>query len=373
MLIVIAIIAITFALCFACSAAGTSKSTEAPPAARADPLMDAGQYFDTSTFFSSTRQDDTVSFAVGSSDPAFDNRLPDSTVRTSGAFASTCGGEPQVRLEPGLSACAGGGGVALQIVDGIGERHGVQLMIAPQPAESQVSGEGSMPVDAGVVNEAARAVARLADDLRPRQFNLFSSHNGRERMQLLLAPADGSSMVPTLDQPPVTARLGLVDSSGFTASVDPDPLSGNGSIERVRLTIGRATGKPGLSPITVCNLVWRRSGVIPDCGGEPENMSGGDWTVSQSLSLTPAASLSAAASEWRINGDPHAGAILTGEYRASSAQAFGIGIFQDGFATSPFASYARTLPAGGRLFVSVDAPLDYTTHVPVSCRMIVPF
>jgi hypothetical protein len=168
------------------------------------------------------------------------------------------------------------------------------------------------------------------------------------------------------NESPIDTTIGYTVGRSFTASINPIPLYDNQIVDRVDL----AWAKPGSATrYTVRNLAWRRARSYADS----TQVVGDAWVAGMSTTVSRRTSLSTAVSTWTGDGKRGTDTMLTGEYRANANRIWGLGLMDSAGSLAPFASYARTLGPNGRLYLSLGAPLDDHTRVPVACRMSMGF
>ena len=383
-LLIIGIVAIAILVTSPAHGDGMSltTSTDTPPDQPLT-LMTASQYLGDSNFYNQTWDPALMALATGSSDPAYRtiidvrrfqptqaSAMPNSVIPfpTEEARANSA-----VALDAGPSAC--NGGIAIRTVDSFGAVHTIRITATQSTSTSSNPG----PVGLRDISGASSRLSRLmeiteADEDWAKQLVHFGSEISRKHQlatsigngRLTFAAQLNSDRQATMgNEPLLNGTVTLTRGAGFTMAINPTPLFDNEVVNRLDMSWSRP-GTP--TRFSLRNLAWRRASSYLDA----TQVGGTAWVAGLDNTVNSRMSWSAAVSDWDGGGTRGLDTILTSQYRASSDRIFGVGLMDSAGSIGPFASFARTLPHGGRLYLSAGAPLDDRTRVPIACRMTMP-
>jgi len=338
-------------------------------------LTTASQYLSDSNFYAQSWDPALMALGTGSGDPAYrsiiDVRRFQSTGQAPSGTAATAFLIPfpteearansAIALDAGPMPCPGG--FAIRTVDSFGAVHTIRITSATQ---ADAVGQGvhftklmaMTPQD----EDWARQLIHVGQEIGRK--HTFTTKLGSNQLTFS-AQLNPDRQAALGNEPLVNGAITLSRGTSFSMSLNPSPIYDNQVVSRINL----AFSKPGSSThFTVRNLAWRRATSYTDA----TQVDGGAWVAGVDTNVTRRTSLSAAVSAWDGDGARGTDTVLTGQYRASSDRIYGLGLMTSSEGLGPFASYAQKLRGGGRLYLSVGAPLDDRTRVPVACRMTLP-
>jgi len=338
-------------------------------------LTTAAQYLGDSNFYAQTWDPALMALGTGSGDPAYrsivDVRRFQSTGQAPCGTAATAFLIPfpteearansAVALDAGPMPCPGG--FAIRTVDSFGAVHTIRITSATQ-TDSLGQGVHLSKLMAMTPQDEdwARQLIHVGQEIGRK--HALTTRLGSNQLTFS-AQLNPDRQAAIGNEPLVNGTVTLSRGAGFSMAFNPSPIYDNQVVSRLNV----AWSKPGSSThFTIRNLAWRRAASYTDS----TQVDGGAWVAGVDTGLTRRTSISAAVSAWDGAGARGTDTILTGQYRVSSDRIYGLGLMTSADGLGPFASYAQKLRGGGRLYLSVGAPLDDRTRVPVACRMTLP-